>query len=59
VPIGFSGAVLTFAGLWGVPFLRQVHGLDPKAAAAITSTAAGGVGVGRADCWAAGRSACR
>ncbi len=38
VPIGFTGAVLTFAGLWGVPFLRQVHGLDPKAAAAITST---------------------
>lgn len=38
VPIGFSGAVLTFAGLWGVPFLRQVHGLDPKSAAAITST---------------------
>jgi len=34
---GFTGAVLTFAGLWGVPFLRQVHGLDPKAAAAITS----------------------
>ena len=26
VPIGFSGAVLTFAGLWGVPYLRQVHG---------------------------------
>jgi MFS family permease len=38
VPIGFSGAVLTFAGLWGVPFLRQVHGLDPKTAALITST---------------------
>ncbi|MCF8199185.1 MAG: MFS transporter [Sulfuritalea sp.] len=38
VPIGFTGAVLTFAGLWGVPFLRQVHGLDPKMAAAITST---------------------
>ncbi|NJD34899.1 MAG: MFS transporter [Betaproteobacteria bacterium] len=37
VPIGFSGVVLTFGGLWGVPFLRQVHGLDPKAAAAITS----------------------
>lgn len=36
-PIGFSGAVLTFAGLWGVPYLRQVHGLDPKSAAAITS----------------------
>ena len=38
VPIGFTGAVLTFAGLWGVPFLRQVHGLDPKMAATITST---------------------
>jgi predicted MFS family arabinose efflux permease len=38
VPLGLSGAVLTFAGLWGVPWLRQVHGLDPKAAAAITST---------------------
>ncbi len=38
VPIGFSGAVLTFAGLWGVPFLKQVHDLDPKSAAAITST---------------------
>jgi len=37
-PIGFSGAVLTFGGLWGVPWLRQVHGLDPKAAAAVTST---------------------
>ena len=37
-PIGFSGAVLTFAGLWGVPWLRQAHGLDARTAAAITST---------------------
>jgi MFS family permease len=36
-PVGFSGAVLTFCGLWGVPWLGQVHGLDPKAAAAVTS----------------------
>ena len=36
-PIGVAGAVLTFAGLWGVPYLRQVHGLDTKTAAAITS----------------------
>jgi MFS family permease len=36
-PIGFSGAVLAFGGLWGVPWLRQVHGLEPKAAAAVTS----------------------
>ena len=36
-PVGFSGAVLTFAGLWGVPWLRQVYGLEAKSAAAITS----------------------
>jgi sugar phosphate permease len=38
VPIGVAGSVLTFAGLWGVPYLKQVHGLDTKAAAAITSS---------------------
>jgi MFS family permease len=36
-PIGVAGAVLTFAGLWGVPYLRQVHGLETRSAAAITS----------------------
>ncbi|MBK7673837.1 MFS transporter [Accumulibacter sp.] len=36
-PIGIAGAVLTFAGLWGVPYLRQVHGLETRAAATITS----------------------
>lgn len=46
VPVGFSGAVLTFAGLWGVPWLRQVHGLDAKTAAAITSTMLVAWGVG-------------
>ncbi len=46
VPLGFSGAVLTFAGLWGVPWLRQVHGLDAKAAAAITSTMLVAWGIG-------------
>lgn len=37
-PVGVVGAVLAFAGLWGVPYLRQVHGLDAKTAATITST---------------------
>ncbi len=46
VPIGFSGAVLTFGGLWGVPWLRQVHGLDAKSAAAITSTLLVSWGIG-------------
>ena len=36
-PLGLSGAVLCFGGLWGVPYLRQVHGLEAKSAAAITS----------------------
>ena len=46
VPIGFSGAVLTFAGLWGVPWLRQVHAIDPKSAAAITSSMLVAWGIG-------------
>ena len=37
VPIGVAGSVLTFAGLWGVPYLKQVHGLETKTAAMITS----------------------
>lgn len=37
-PIGVAGGILTFAGLWGVPYLTQVYGLDPKSAAAVTST---------------------
>jgi MFS family permease len=46
VPVGFSGAVLTFAGLWGVPWLRQVHGLEAKSAAAITTVMLVAWGIG-------------
>lgn len=36
---GFSTApVLVFAGLWGVPYLTQVYGLERSQAATITST---------------------
>jgi len=35
---GVSGPTLTFAGLWGVPFLRTHYGLTTAAAAMITST---------------------
>jgi len=38
VPIGVAGSVLTFAGLWGVPYLRQAYALDTRSAAAITSS---------------------
>ena len=34
---GFSCIILTFAGLWGVPFLMTVHGFTPSQAAATTS----------------------
>ena len=36
-PIGLAGSILAFGGLWGVPYFRQVWGLDPKTAAGITS----------------------
>ena len=34
---GFVGAVLSFTGLWGPPFLRARFGLDPRTAAAVCS----------------------
>jgi MFS family permease len=37
-PGGVAGAVLTFAGLWGVPYFTQVYGMAPKEAALLTST---------------------
>jgi MFS family permease len=36
-PGGLAGAVLAFAGLWGVPYLTQVHHLSHGQAASITS----------------------
>ncbi len=33
----FSGILLTFAGLWGVPFLVSQHGFSPREAAAMVS----------------------
>lgn len=37
VPGGLVGSVLTFAGLWGVPFLTTHYGLTSTRAAALTS----------------------
>ena len=37
IPGGIVGAVLTFAGLWGVPYLSTIYGLSTKAAATICS----------------------
>lgn len=37
IPGGIVGSVLTFSGLWGVPFLVSHHGLSTAKASALTS----------------------
>ena len=37
-PAGIVGPILTFSGLWGVPFLTTHHGMAPAAASVVTST---------------------
>ena len=37
IPGGIVGAILTFSGLWGVPYLISHHHLNPGNAAALTS----------------------
>jgi len=38
IPGGIVGCVLTFSGLWGVPYLATVHGVSPAVAATLTSS---------------------
>jgi MFS family permease len=37
IPGGVVGCILTFSGLWGVPFLTTHYGLEPARAAALNS----------------------
>ncbi|WP_299978739.1 MFS transporter [Desulfobacula sp.] len=37
IPGGIAGCILTFSGLWGVPYLISHHSLSPARAAALTS----------------------
>ena len=37
VNLGMSGGVLAFLGLWAVPYLRDIHGLERSAAATYTT----------------------
>ena len=37
IPAGIVGPVLTFSGLWGVPFIATHHGLSPARAASLTT----------------------
>ena len=38
VPGGMVGCVLTFSGLWGVPYLTLLHDISPATAATLTSS---------------------
>jgi sugar phosphate permease len=38
IPAGMVGCVLTFSGLWGVPFLTTHYGMSPVQAAGVCST---------------------
>ncbi|MEZ5818096.1 MAG: MFS transporter [Hyphomicrobiaceae bacterium] len=44
--LGVNGTLLGFGGLWGVPFMGAAHGLEPAAAAFITSLLIAGWGCG-------------
>jgi MFS family permease len=46
VDMGMVGSMLAFVGLWAIPFLRDVHGLDRSSAAFYTSFALAGFAVG-------------
>ncbi|MCC9000501.1 MAG: MFS transporter, partial [Candidatus Contendobacter sp.] len=46
VNLGMPGSMLAFLGLWAIPFLRDVHGLERSAAAVYTSIALAGFAVG-------------
>jgi len=44
--LGATGPLLAFAGLWGVPYLQAVYGVDRVTAGAVTSVTFIGWGVG-------------
>jgi MFS family permease len=44
--LGSTGPLLAFAGLWGVPYLQAVYGIDRVAAGSVTSVTFIGWGVG-------------
>ena len=44
--LGATGPLLAFAGLWGVPYLQAVHGIDRVTAGSVTSVTFIGWGIG-------------
>jgi len=46
VNLGMSGGMLSFMGLWAIPYLRDVHGLERSAAATYTTLGLLGFAIG-------------
>ena len=46
VNLGMPGSLLAFLGLWAIPYLRDVHGLERSAASLYTSVALAGFALG-------------
>lgn len=46
VNFGLTGTLFAFAGLWGVPLMRDLHGLDRAGASLYTTVALAGFAVG-------------
>ena len=46
VDLGMVGSMLAFVGLWAIPYLRDVHGLERSAAAGYTTMALAGFALG-------------
>lgn len=56
VNLGMPGGLLAFLGLWAIPFLRDVHGLERSAAALYTSIGLAGFALGALFCgWVSDR----
>lgn len=48
--MGMTGSMLAFLGLWAIPFLRDLHGLERSTASLYTSTALAGFAFGALFC---------
>ncbi|HEX5365027.1 MAG TPA: MFS transporter [Gallionella sp.] len=46
VNMGIAGSMFAFAGLWAIPFLRDVYGMDRAAATSHTTTLLAGFAIG-------------
>jgi len=50
INMGMTGSLLAFLGLWAIPFLRDLHGLERSAASVYTSIGLAGFAGGALSC---------